>query len=137
MRTTAIFLSALILAGTAFTAAEADARVRQRHATVNTERGQYTANSRVERQRGERTRERTVTGPNGRQSSVYDQRRWDTQQGTYSHDRTRVYANGQTRTVDADAQRVEPGVWSYERDVTRRNGETRSRSGEITIEPNP
>ncbi|MDX2275355.1 MAG: hypothetical protein NW206_07870 [Hyphomonadaceae bacterium] len=115
-------------------AAPADARVRQVQGSVQTQHGTYHGQATTTRQPGQRTRSATVVGPNGGQTSVYDNRSWG--DGAYSHDRTRNFANGDTRTVDADATRIDQGVWAYDRSVTGRNGETRTQSGTVTIEPN-
>lgn len=129
-----IALAACIAASSVAFAAEADARVRRGQASVETQRGVYQGQSRVERTRGHRSREASVIGPNGRQSSVSDDRSWNRQQGTYSHDRQRIFANGDTRSVEADAQRTAPGEWSAQRSVVGRNGETRTQSGTFNAE---
>lgn len=137
MRTVGVLFAAALMTAGVFVTSEADARVRRGHATVQTDRGEYDVNSRVERRRGFRGRDAVITGPNGRQSSVHDQRTWNRREGVRTHDRERVFANGDTRTVSSDAQRTEPGVWAYERDVTGRNGETRSQTGTVTIDRTP
>lgn len=134
MLKTGTFIITAALALTAF-AAPADARVRHVQATAQTQHGTFLGQSTVSRQPGLRTRDATITGPNGGQSSVYDQRAWGG--GTYSHDRDRTFANGDTRSVDTDATRTAPGEWSYERDVTGRNGETHSQTGTVTVTHTP
>lgn len=125
------FTAALIAAGAFAAAAPADARVRSAAATVQTQHGTYQGQSTVQRTRGQRTRQVSVIGPNGGQTSITDQRQWNAQAGTYSHDRTRAFANGDTRVVVADAARTAPGAWSAQRTVTGRNGQTRTQTGTI------
>jgi hypothetical protein len=133
MLKTGTFILAAALASTAF-AAPADARVRHVHGSVQTQHGTYHGESTTVRQPGLRTRQGIVVGPNGGATSVYDQRSWGG--GSYSHDRNRTFANGDTRTVDADAQRTAPGVWDYSREVTNRNGVTYTQTGTVTRTPN-
>lgn len=125
-------VAALIAASTFAMAAPADARVRGASGVVHTQRGDYVGQSTVTRTPGQRTRSAGVTGPHGGQTSVYDQRSWS--DGAYSHDRERTYANGDTRTVDADAYRTAPGEWAYEREITGRNGNTRTQTGAVIVE---
>lgn len=132
MLKSATFLLAAVFASAAF-AAPADARVRHAHGTVQTQHGTYHGQSTTVRQPGLRTRQATAVGPHGGTSTLYDQRAWGG--GSYSHDRNRTFANGDTRTVDADAQRTAPGVWDYSRQVTGRNGETRTQTGTVTRSP--
>lgn len=107
----------------------ADARVRRGQASVHTERGNVTARSEVRRERGTRTRDATMTGANGRQRNVHDERtRGD---NTYTHDRVTTYNDGSQRTVDTDVLRTGQGEYSASREVTGRNGETRVQTGEF------
>jgi hypothetical protein len=118
----------------AASAAEADARTRRTQANVQTQRGQYQVRSEVNRSRGLRTRDAVVTGPAGRQSSVHDQRSWNAHDGTSAHVRQSTFANGDTRSVEANAVRTAPGEWSGVRTVTGRNGQTRTQSGDFSVE---
>jgi hypothetical protein len=83
---------------------------------------------------GSSTRERTVTGQNGRSNTVRTERTRDRDAGTYSKDRTRTYNDGSTRTTELDTQKTGEGAWSANRTVTGRNGETRTQSGDFTAE---
>lgn len=130
-------LAAMIVAGGVLAAASeaaAEQRGRRGQATIQTERGTYQARGEVRRERGARVRDRSVTGPNGRETSVHDERRWNREEGTYNHDRERTFANGDTRSVDVDAQRTGEGEWTAQRQVTGRNGETRMQTGTFTGE---
>lgn len=129
---TATALAAALIAAAAIAPIDADARGRRGSATVQTERGTFQGAASVERQRGQRTRNAEVAGANGRTSSVEDNRTWNREAGTASHDRTRTFGDGSTRSVDADAQRTAPGAWSAQRTVTGRNGETRTQTGDFT-----
>ena len=131
-RTLAMAAAALALVGGLMATPDAEARGRRGQATVQTQHGAVTGTGSVSRQRGSRTRDATVTGPNGRETSVHDQRTVNREEGTYSHDRQRTYANGDTRAVETDAQRTGEGQWSAERTVTGRNGETRTQTGDFT-----
>ena len=132
------FLTAALIAASAIAAATpADARERRVMATIQTQHGTYQGQSLVQRSRGQRTREASIVGPNGGQTSLTDQRRWNAQAGTLSHDRTRIFANGDTRIVAADAVRTAPGVWSAQRTITSRNGHTRTQTGTILIDRTP
>ncbi|HVY83805.1 MAG TPA: hypothetical protein VG943_01625 [Caulobacterales bacterium] len=115
------------------TAAPSEARGRHVHGSLQTQRGVYQGGANVERGRGFRHRDATITGPNGRQTSVIDDRAWNAREGTYSRDHERTFANGQTRGVETDAQRTAPGAWSAERTVTGRNGETRTQTGDFSV----
>lgn len=133
MKKSASLITAALLAASTFAiAAPAEARVRHVHGVVNTNHGTYVGQSTTYRAPGQRTRSADAVGPRGGHTSVYDNRAWGG--GQYSHDRTRTYANGDTRTVDADASRVAPGEWAYERDVTGRNGNTRTQTGTVTVD---
>jgi hypothetical protein len=129
MLKTGTFILAAALASAAF-AAPADARVRHVHGTVQTQHGTYHGQATTTRQPGLRTRQGTVVGPHGGVSTLYDQRSWGGAER--SHDRSRTFANGDTRTVNADAVRTAPGVWNYSREVTNRNGVTRTQTGTVT-----
>ena len=131
-QSSAFLMAALIATGALAATTPADARGRRGQATVQTQRGTFQGQSQVQRSRGQRTRDASVSGPNGRQSSVHDDRAWSRAEGTYSHDRQRSYANGDTRSVETDAQRTAPGEWSAERSVVGRNGETRTQSGDFS-----
>jgi hypothetical protein len=123
---------AAALALVATSAPDADARERRARATVNTERGAATGETHVRRERGQRTRDTTWTGENGRQRQARDERQWNREEGTYSRDRDVTYSDGSTRAVDVDAQRTAPGEYSATREVTGRNGETRRQTGDFT-----
>lgn len=47
------------------------------------------------------------------------------------------FADGTSRTVDADATRTAPGTWDYSRSVTGRNGDTRTQDGTVVITKHP
>ncbi|MBU6373619.1 MAG: hypothetical protein KJS97_12915 [Alphaproteobacteria bacterium] len=129
-------LGALVLATTA-TAGVAEARERRVHAEVQTKRGTAVGDSTITREKGLRARSTTWTGPNGKSNSVQDTRTWDRAAGTYDHDRTRTFANGEQRTVDASAQRTAPGQYEATRTVTNRDGESRTATGVITVDRQP
>ena len=128
--------AAAIVAGLAL-AGEAQARERHVSGTWTTHRGTYTGQVDVVRTRGFRSRNAQITGPNGGQRTVSDQRTWSRRDGTYAHDRDVTFADGTSRTVSADAQRVAPGAWDYSRTVTGRNGATRTQDGTIVITKGP
>jgi hypothetical protein len=128
--------AAVIVTGLSF-AGSADARERHVSGSWTTHRGTYAGTADVVRTRGFRSREAQITGPNGGQRTVSDQRSWSRRDGTYTHDRDVTFADGTSRAVDADANRVSPGVWDYSRTVTGRNGETHSQDGTIVITKNP
>lgn len=125
-----------VIAGLAFSG---DAQARERHVSGawTTHRGTYTAHADVVRTRGFRSRNVEIIGPNGARRTVSDQRVWSRRDGTYAHDRTVTFADGASRTVNAEAQRVAPGRWQYSRTVTGRNGVTRTQDGTIVITKRP
>lgn len=125
----AAIVGGLVIAG------PAEARGRHVSGTWTTHRGTYSGSADVVRTRGFRSRDAQITGPNGGQRTVSDQRTWSRRDGTYAHDRDVSFADGTSRTVDADANRVAPGTWDYSRTVTGRNGQTRTQDGEITKHP--
>jgi len=127
----AAIVAGLILAG------EAQARERHVSGTWTTHRGTYAGRADVVRTRGFRSRDAVITGPNGGQRTVSDQRTWSRANGTYTHDRDVNFADGTSRSVDADAQRVAPGTWDYSRTVTRRNGNTRTQDSTIVVTKGP
>lgn len=112
---------------------EADARGRRTQGQVTTQRGTYSGQAEVNRERGQRTRNAQVTGPNGGQRTVEDNRTWDREAGAYSHDRNTTYADGTNRNVDTDVVRTGEGQYSATRQVTGRNGETRTQTGDFTV----
>jgi hypothetical protein len=112
--------------------AEADARTRRAQSSVATQRGTFSGAAETTRERGQRSRDSSVTGPNGRTRSTQDDRAWSREDGTYTHDRTTNYANGDQRTVDTDVLRTGEGAYSASREVTGRNGETRVQTGDFT-----
>jgi hypothetical protein len=124
----------VIIAGLSFAGA-AEARERHVSGSWTTHRGVYPGSADVVRTRGFRSRDAQITGPNGGQRTVSDQRTWSRRDGTYSHDRDVNFTDGTSRTVDADANRVSPGTWDYSRTVTGRNGNTRTWEGVITKGP--
>jgi len=126
----------LIIASLSFASA-AEARERHVSATWTTHRGTFTGHADVVRTRGFRSRDAVVTGPNGGQRTVSDRRAWSMQNGTYSHDRHVTFADGTSRTVDADARRVAPGTWDYSRSVTRRDGQIGTINGTVIIDKGP
>jgi hypothetical protein len=89
----------------------------------------------VRRQRGARTRDAQATGPNGATTSVHDERSWNRAEGEATHDRTRTFANGDTRSVSSDVERTAPGEYAATRTVTGRDGETRTQTGAFTVPP--
>lgn len=129
-------LGALVLATTAMSGV-ADARERRVHAEVQTKRGTAVGEATTVREKGLRQRSASWTKPNGKTGSVEDTRTWDRAAGTYDHDRTRTFANGDTRTVDASAQRTAPGQYDATRTVTNRDGESRTTTGTVTIDRTP
>lgn len=130
------FAAIAAIAMTALTASAAfdyaDARTRRVQGSAATQRGTYSGAAETTRQRGSRSRDTTVTGPNGGTRSTQDDRAWSRENGTYTHDRTTTYANGDQRTVDTDVLRTGDGTYSASREVTGRNGETRVQTGEFT-----
>lgn len=130
-------LAAIAATALMASAGAADARVRHVSGTWQTPRGVFTGDSTVTRGRGFRDRNAVFTGPNGRQRTVQDNRTWDAQAGTYDRDHTVTYADGKTRTVDVDVQRTAPGQYAFERDVTGRNGQTRTQTGTYVIHRGP
>lgn len=117
----------------------ADARVRSGHAVIHTQHGNATATatSRVERHRGSRVRDATVTGENGRTRSVHDERTWNRRDGTYDRDHTTTFNDGSTRNVSVDAQRTGQGEYSATRTITGRNGQIRTQTGEFEVTRTP
>jgi hypothetical protein len=128
--------AAVIVAGLLF-ASTAEARERHVSRTWTTHRGTYTASADLVRTRGFRSRNVQITGPNGGHRTVSDQRTWSRRDGTYTHERRVAFADGTSRSVDANAHRVSPGTWDYSRTVTGRNGETRTQRGTIVITKHP
>ena len=128
--------AAVIIAGL-FVASAAEARERHVSGTWTTHRGTFTGHADVVRTRGFRSRDAVITGPNGGQRTVSDRRTWSMRNGAYSHDRRVTFADGTSRTLDADARRVAPGTWDYSRTVTGRNGDTRTVEGTIVIRKGP
>ncbi|MBL8543673.1 MAG: hypothetical protein JNJ63_07660 [Hyphomonadaceae bacterium] len=116
--------------GASFNAA--DARGRRGQASVETQRGTATARSEVRRSRGTRTRDAAVTGANGRQRSVHDERSVDRANDSYTHDRVTTYNDGSQRSVEVDVLHTGEGQYSASREVTGRNGETRVQTGDFT-----
>jgi hypothetical protein len=127
-------MAALAFAALAVSADNADARVRRGGAVAHTQRGAVAGQGEVRRGRGFRDRSATWTGPNGAQRSVEDQRRWNRQDGTYNRDHDVTYRDGSTRSVDVDAERTAPGEHTVQREVTARNGETRTQTGVFNTE---
>lgn len=128
--------AAVIVTGLSFAGA-ADARERHVSGSWTTHRGTYTGTADVVRTRGFRSRDAQITGPNGGQRSVSDTRQWSLRDGTYAHDRDVNFADGTSRTVDADATRTAPGTWDFSRSVTGRTGETRTQDGTVIIHKGP
>jgi len=115
-------------------AGQADARERHVHGVFTGGHGRtVTSDATVNAGPGFRNRQATWTGPNGGQRNVNDQRAWDAQAGTYSHERDVNYADGASRSVNASVQRTAPGEYDVNREVTHRNGQTTTQSGEVTI----
>lgn len=110
----------------------ADARTRRAQGQVATQRGTFTGAAETVRERGSRSRDSSVTGPNGRTRATQDDRAWSREDGTYTRDRTTTYANGSQRSVDTDVLRTGEGTYSASREVTGRNGETRIQTGDFT-----
>jgi hypothetical protein len=128
--------AAIALAAASFVATldTADARVRRGAAAVHTQHGTAAGRSEVRRERGHRSRDTTWTAPNGAQRSTSDDRTWDRRAGTYNRDRDTTYRDGSTRSVDVDAQRTAPGEAVVQREVTGRNGQTRTQTGVFNAE---
>jgi hypothetical protein len=75
----------------------------------------------------------TITGENGRQRTIHDERSRDRQAGVATHDRTTTFNDGSTRTVEAERLRTGQGQYSASREVTGRNGETRVQTGDFNV----
>lgn len=129
--TTAFAIAALTAAAVYDTA---DARTRRAHGSVTSQHGTVTAERVTHRERGSRTRDTTITGANGRQRSAHDERTWNREEGTYSRDHVTTYGDGSQRSVDVDGVRTGQGQYSVDRSVTGRNGETRTQSGDFSVE---
>jgi hypothetical protein len=99
----AIVTAALLLLPLGAALDSADARTRRGNATVTTERGTVQRQTTTTRTRGSRSRDTVTTGPNGAQ-----------------------------RSVSTDVDRTAPGEFSMSREVTGRNGETRTQTGDFT-----
>lgn len=112
---------------------DADARTRRTRGAVTTGRGVATGEATTTRERGSRVRDATVTGPNGGQVSNHDARTWNRQEGTYSRDHTTTFNDGSQRGVEVDAVRTGEGQFSATREVTGRNGEVRTQTGDFTV----
>lgn len=78
-----------------------------------------------------RTRNVTITGQNGAQRTIQDQR--TRTQGARTHDRTTTYRDGSSRSVNSQAERTGDNTFSANRTVTGRNGQTRSQSGDFSV----
>ncbi|MBY0564689.1 MAG: hypothetical protein K2P58_10925 [Hyphomonadaceae bacterium] len=113
-------------------AGDADARERRARGSVETARGTYQGEASTVRQRGQRTRDATITGPNGGQRTVHDEQNWNRREGVYTRDRTTIFNDGTQRTLDTDVLRTGRGTYSASREVTGRNGETRVQTGDFT-----
>ena len=123
--------TAALLCSAAFIA-PAEARTRHATAQVHGQRGSASAERTTVRARGERSRTTTVTGANGRTTTATDTRARDRQAGTATHEHDRTYADGATRSVDANAQRTGAGTYSASRTVTGRDGESHTQTGDFT-----
>ncbi|MES1201316.1 MAG: hypothetical protein ABUS57_07680 [Pseudomonadota bacterium] len=131
MQRTFLF-AALAAAALVIAAPASEARGRHVSGSFQTQRGAvYQGQANVERGRGFRHRDATITGPRGRQTSVTDDRTWG--QGEYSRDHERTFANGDTRSVETNAERTAPGEWDAQRTVTGRNGNTRTQTGTFEV----
>lgn len=128
----ALAAAALIATPILAISVDADARERRVRGSVETARGTYQGEATTVRQRGLRTRDATITGPNGGQRTVQDERQWNRQDGVYTRDRTTTFADGTQRTLDTDVLRTGEGTFSASREVTGRNGETRIQTGDFT-----
>ncbi len=128
----AVVAAAILLAAPVMAAfQDADARVRSARGGAATQRG-AAHGQRTPREHGSRTRNTTITGPNGGQRTTQNQRTWDRSDGVYTHNRTTTFNDGPQRTVETDVLRTGPGTFSASREVTGRNGETRVQTGEFT-----
>lgn len=124
--------AAVLLCSSAFLA-EADARTRRAQGQVQGPRGSAGVERTTTREKGQRSRTTTVTGEKGRSTTVTDTQTRNREEGTYSRDRDRTFANGDTRSVDVDAQRTGEGTFTANRTVTGRNGETRTQTGDFAV----
>jgi hypothetical protein len=106
-------------------AESADARPGRRGAAVG-EAGGAGAGARA---RGSRSRDVTLTGQNGRQRTIETDRTRNRAEGTFTRDRTTTFNDGSRRVVDVDGQRTSPGNYDVTREVTGRNGQTRTQTG--------
>jgi hypothetical protein len=126
----AVALSALMVSALVDSA---DARERRGQGAYAGQRGAATAQARTQRQNGTRARDVTITGENGRQRTIHDERSRDRQAGVATHDRTTTFNDGSTRTVEAERLRTGQGQYSASREVTGRNGETRVQTGDFNV----
>lgn len=85
------------------------------------------------RREGQRARTTTITGQHGGQRTIDTQRAWDRSAGTRSRDRTTTFNDGSTRNVGVDSVRTGQGQYSVSREVTGRNGETRTQTGDFSV----
>ena len=83
--------------------------------------------------RGARSRTVQWTGAHGNHRTTETSRTWNRRQGVATRDRTTTFNDGSQRTVDVDRQRTAPGAYSVSREVTGRNGDTRTQTGDFTV----
>lgn len=100
---------------------------------IQTARGTSTVNRDVVRGQGRRSSNTQVTSPNGRTRSAQTEQSVDRENGTFNRSRVLTGANGQTRSVEGQAQRGEDGAYTFNRTATNPNGETRSQSGQAQV----
>jgi hypothetical protein len=86
------------------------------------------------RRSGSVAREVAVTGQNGQQRTVSEQRTWNRGEGVATRDRTTTFNDGSQRTIEVERLRTAPGQYSASREVTGRNGETRVQTGDFTVQ---
>ena len=111
---------------------EADARGRRLEGVVTGARGHQATVARDISARGrDRSAHTSISGENGRTRDVWRSR--DIDPGARSRSSDVTFSDGATRSVDRTATRTAPGEWTVEREVTGRNGETRTQTGSANV----
>jgi hypothetical protein len=119
--------------GLASYAPPAEARGRKVEGQVTGQRGTATVQGETTREKGRRTSNRTVTGPNGKARTTTEEATRNRETGTRTRDRDTTFANGETRSVDATAQKTAPGAYTTSRTVTTRDGDVRNQTGDFAV----
>jgi hypothetical protein len=110
MQTSKFFVVSVALAFCGL-ATSADARVVSKSGSIT-------------REPGEVTRTANAEFANGDTASRSRNTQWDRQAGIASRDIHNTYRDGSSRTVTSSGTRVEPGVFSGQRTVVQRDGDT-------------